>query len=80
MKNKLKRWLKMQEKRYAYRLKMFPNVQYPEYKVWLIDEIKSSIKSVGVYHREAMREIMQGFKKDILWAEMLKKYLKELKK
>ena len=80
MKKKLKNWLRYQEKRYAYRLKMFTKIQHPEYKVWLIDEIKSSIKSVGSYHQEAMREIMKGIKDDILWSEMLKKYLKELKK
>jgi len=79
MKSKLKRWLAQQEKRYAWRKKTFTQIEYPEYKVWLINEIKSSLKSIPAYHRECMRELVQLIERDTLWAEMLKKYLKEIK-
>lgn len=79
MKKKLKTWLAQQEKRYTWRKKNFPNIEYPEYKVWLINEIKSSIKCMPTYHKQCMRELIQLIERDTLWCEMLKKYLKELK-
>jgi hypothetical protein len=79
MKKKLKTWLKMQEKRYAWRKKTFTTQQYPEYNQWLIGEIKPQIKGIPLYHKQAAKEFIQQIQKDILWMEMLKGYLKEIK-
>lgn len=79
MSKQLKDWLKNQEKRYNWRKKTWPQNEYPDFKYWLINEIEFSIKNIPKYHKQLMKEFLIEYRKDILWVEQLKKYLKGLK-